>query len=141
MEILLLEVEALRILYGGVVAVEDISFTSPGFGRRPDRSERRRQDTVVDALTGSRPPPSGYGAAEREITGHLHAFARLGMIRTFQSVELFDDLNVEENLAVARRASVDLARVRQVLGTHRSGLKALRWAMSGGRGCEPVAGR
>ncbi|CAI7978349.1 branched-chain amino acid transport system ATP-binding protein [Frankia sp. Hr75.2] len=58
--------------------------------------------TLVDAITGFLPCTGRVDLAGRDVT-HLepHARARLGLARTWQSVELFDDLSVRENLAVA----------------------------------------
>jgi branched-chain amino acid transport system ATP-binding protein len=68
--------------------------------------------SLVDAVTGL------VRVAEGEVwlDGHRvdglppHVRARLGMARTFQGVELFDDLSVDENLAVALEACPDRAR-------------------------------
>jgi branched-chain amino acid transport system ATP-binding protein len=58
--------------------------------------------TVVDAVTGLVPATGTVGLGGRPV-GHLpaHRRAALGMSRTFQSLELFEDLTVAENLAVA----------------------------------------
>ncbi|HTX62529.1 MAG TPA: ABC transporter ATP-binding protein [Acidimicrobiales bacterium] len=60
--------------------------------------------TFIDAITGF---VSASGAIQLE--GHdisrmpPHRRARLGLARTWQTIELFDDLSVRENLAVAAR--------------------------------------
>jgi branched-chain amino acid transport system ATP-binding protein len=64
--------------------------------------------TTIDALTGF---TSAAGAVRflGDPIGDLtpHARARRGLVRTWQSIEIFDDLTVAENLRVAReRASV-----------------------------------
>ena len=58
--------------------------------------------TVVDALSGLA-PAAGRISLEGARIDHLppHRRARLGLARTFQSLELFEDLTVAENLLVA----------------------------------------
>jgi branched-chain amino acid transport system ATP-binding protein len=62
--------------------------------------------TVIDALTGF-VPASGDVVLGDVPVGALpaHRRARLGLARTFQSLELFADLTVGENLMVAAEAS------------------------------------
>ncbi len=59
--------------------------------------------TVVDALAGMVPAAAGTvslaGARIDELPAHRRA--RLGLARTFQALELFEDLTVAENLLVA----------------------------------------
>lgn len=100
----LLEVDALRVSYGGVTAVDGVSFeVMPGqvFGLIGPNGAGKT--SMVDALTGYTPVSGGrvvFGG--REITRDApHHRARAGLTRTFQSMELFDDLTVRENLAVA----------------------------------------
>jgi branched-chain amino acid transport system ATP-binding protein len=58
--------------------------------------------TFVDALTGFVRHGGRFELDGRDLAGLApHERARLGLARTWQSIELFDDLSVEENLAVA----------------------------------------
>ena len=107
---MLLEVEALRITYGGVVAVDDVDLNVEE-GRvvgliGPNGAGKT---SLIDALTGYHAPSGGRVIFDgQEITRlRAHKRARRGLARTFQSVELFDDLSVEDNLFVAsQRISV-----------------------------------
>jgi branched-chain amino acid transport system ATP-binding protein len=58
--------------------------------------------TFVDAVTGFVPYTGRIELDGRDLAGvPPHARARAGLARTWQSIELFDDLSVRENLAVA----------------------------------------
>ena len=62
--------------------------------------------TAIDAITGFVPSTGGVhfgGERIEEIPPHRRA--ALGLARTWQSLELFDDLTVEENLLVAAERS------------------------------------
>ena len=63
--------------------------------------------TLLDAITGYVRPYAGtIDLAGRPVHGmRPHRRAQAGLRRTFQSAELFDDLTVLENLAVARTRS------------------------------------
>ena len=65
-----------------------------GAARRADRPERRRQDDVHRRDHRLRPlPRAASSSTARDLTGlPPHARARLGLARTWQSIELFDDL-------------------------------------------------
>ena len=76
--------------------------------------------TLVDAITGFTPHEGRLVFDGRALDGASpHQRARAGLARTWQSVELFDDLTVAENLdAVAHRQSarsllLDLVRPRR----------------------------
>ena len=73
--------------------------------------------TFIDAITGFVP----YGGTAELDGARLdglppHARARLGLARTWQTVEFFDDLNVRENLAVAASRAGDADEVLELLG-------------------------
>lgn len=100
----LLEVTGLSVSFGGLRAVDDLSLEvnqdaimgligPNGAGKT----------TTIDALCGFAPEASGsITLAGQRIEGlAAHRRARAGLVRTFQSVELFDDLTVNENLLVA----------------------------------------
>jgi len=60
--------------------------------------------TLVDAVTGFVDYTGRVELDGRDLAGlRAHARAALGLSRTWQSSELFDDLTVRENLAVASR--------------------------------------
>jgi branched-chain amino acid transport system ATP-binding protein len=100
----LLVVEHLRIDYGGVTALDDVSFdVRPGAVAGLIGPNGAGKTTLVDALTGyTRPSQGTIGFAGQDITRlKAHLRVRLGMSRTFQSMELFEDLTVADNLRVA----------------------------------------
>jgi branched-chain amino acid transport system ATP-binding protein len=100
----MLTVESLRVQYGGVVAVDDVSFEiAAGQLVGLIGPNGAGKTTLVDALTGSVRPARGRVVFDGvDVTGRAaYRLARAGIARTFQSVELFGDLNVRENLLVA----------------------------------------
>ena len=95
---------SLRVAFGGVVAVDDVSFqvdegTLVGF-IGPNGAGKT---TCIEALTGYVPHATGRVVFDGHDLGGMapHKRARLGLVRTFQSVELFDDLTVRDNLRAA----------------------------------------
>ena len=99
----LLETADLRVTYGGLRALDDVNITvEQGQVVGLIGPNGAGKTTFIDALTGFAPATGGIKFAGQDIT-KLPAYqrARLGLGRTWQSVELFDDLNVVENLQVA----------------------------------------
>jgi branched-chain amino acid transport system ATP-binding protein len=129
----LLEVEGLRVQYGGVVAVDDVGFavqTGAIVGLIGPNGAGKT--TLIDALTGYvRPTRGTVHFAGTEVTGRRpHRLARAGLARTFQSVELFDDLTVEENLMVASELPGALTALAQVILPGRAPRQeAVDWAL------------
>ena len=100
----LLVVQDLRVTYGGVTAVDKVSLTvNEGEIVGLIGPNGAGKSSLIDALTGYHPAAGGQVIFDWvPITGaRPYRIARRGLIRTFQSVELFDDLTVEENLLVA----------------------------------------
>jgi branched-chain amino acid transport system ATP-binding protein len=106
----LLDVQSLRITYGGVVAADDVSLqVEEGKVVGLIGPNGAGKTSVIDALTGYTAPSRGTIVFDGQDITKLRAYARArrGLARTFQSVELFDDLSVEDNLFVAsERVSV-----------------------------------
>ncbi len=100
----LLETHELRVTYGPVVAVESLTLSVPEAGIvgliGPNGAGKT---SAIDAISGYHPLSAGSVTFEGEEMTRMrpHKRARRGLARTFQSVELFDDLTVEENLQVA----------------------------------------
>lgn len=99
-----LEVTALRRTFGGLVAVQDMSF-SVNSGEvigfiGPNGSGK---STLFNLLTGVLKPDSGeillFG--ESIVGRPTHRIARAGVARTFQIPELFWNMTVRENLLAA----------------------------------------
>jgi sulfate-transporting ATPase len=124
-----LRVEHLTVRYGGVVAVNDVSL-------RVDRGtivgligpNGAGKTSVIDAVTGFAPASGTVGLAGRRLDGLApHARVHAGLARTFQSLELYDDLSVEENVSVAalggRRAHRSAAVARALAGVGIAGLR------------------
>jgi branched-chain amino acid transport system ATP-binding protein len=72
--------------------------------------------TFIDAISGFVPYQGHVELDGQSLDGmRAHARARRGLARTWQSIELFDDLTVRENLAVASYRPSVWATVREVL--------------------------
>jgi len=124
-----LQIDHLTVRYGGVVAVNDVS-VSVDSGRivgliGPNGAGKT---SVIDAVTGFAPARGSIELGGRHIEMLApHARVRAGLARTFQSLELYDDLSVEENVSVAAsgRRHVDRrAAVGRALDS--AGISALR---------------
>jgi sulfate-transporting ATPase len=99
-----LEVRGLTVRFGGVVAVSQFDLSiSAGEIIGLIGSNGAGKTTLIDAIAGYVRPAEGSitlsGVNLDSLSAHRRA--RMGVIRSFQSMELFDDLSVLENLQVA----------------------------------------
>ena len=98
-----LEATGISVSFGGVHAVVDVDL-EVGEGRLvgligPNGAGKT---TFIDAITGFVRSRGRVTLDGRDLTRlPPHARARAGLARTWQSIELFDDLSVGENLFVA----------------------------------------
>jgi len=102
---LLLEVTDLRKEFGGLMAVFDVSFeVQAGEILAIIGPNGAGKTTIFNLLSGVLPVTGGtirFGG--RQINGlEPHAITRLGLARTFQSVRLFGNMSVLENVMVGR---------------------------------------
>jgi sulfate-transporting ATPase len=99
-----LQVENIRVAFGGVVAVDGVTITvRPGEVHGLIGPNGAGKTTFIDAVTGFVAVRGGRILVDDVDVTQWSARkrARLGVARTFQSLELFNDLSVRENLAVA----------------------------------------
>jgi ABC-type branched-subunit amino acid transport system ATPase component/branched-subunit amino acid ABC-type transport system permease component len=97
------DVASLSVTYGGVVAVDRVDLTvHAGEIVGLIGPNGAGKTTFIDAVTGFVPAGGAVRLRGRDISAlPPHRRAAAGLIRTWQSVELFDDLDVIENLQVA----------------------------------------
>jgi ABC-type branched-subunit amino acid transport system ATPase component len=98
-------VEGLRVQFGGLVAVDNLTLEAP-IGRitgliGPNGAGK---STTFDSCSGFNQPTAGrISFCGHELTGHSAAIrAHVGIGRTFQRIELFDSLTVRTNVAMGR---------------------------------------
>ena len=99
-----LRVDGLTVQFGGVIAVNDLSIeVRPGEVHGLIGPNGAGKTTVIDAITGFVKPKTGViDLAGVAINGWSpRKRSRAGVSRSFQSLELFNDLSVAENMAVA----------------------------------------
>jgi ABC-type branched-subunit amino acid transport system ATPase component/branched-subunit amino acid ABC-type transport system permease component len=104
---LLLETHDLSVTYGGVRAVDRLSLTiRAGTVVGLIGPNGAGKTSFIDGLTGFTPTTGTItfdGKYIEDVPAHQRA--RRGLARTWQSVELFDDLTVGENLRVASESA------------------------------------
>ncbi len=99
----LLDITDLRVTFGGLRAVDDLRLrveTGQLVGLIGPNGAGKT--TTIDAITGFVPAGGEVLFDGAPISGlPAHRRARRGLVRTWQSLELFDDLTILENLLVA----------------------------------------
>jgi branched-chain amino acid transport system ATP-binding protein len=99
----LLEAEDLSVTYGGLAALSEVSLNvERGTLVGLIGPNGAGKTTMIDAITGfasARGRLTFDGSSVDGLPPHVRA--RRGLARTFQSIELFADLSVRENLLVA----------------------------------------
>ncbi|MHA3700585.1 ABC transporter permease subunit [Jatrophihabitans sp. YIM 134969] len=98
-----LSVEGLTVRFGGVVAVNGVTLeVRPGEIHGLIGPNGSGKTTLIDAITGFVRSEGAITLGSRSLVGRpARARAKAGLLRSFQSLELFNDLSVEQNLAVA----------------------------------------
>lgn len=100
----LLETHDLTVTFGGLHANEGVNIEiEQGTFVGLIGPNGAGKTTFIDAITGFVRTSAGSAtfAGSDLLTMKPHERARAGLARTFQSLELFDDLSVEDNLLVA----------------------------------------
>ena len=112
-----LETHALSVSFGGVRAVVDVDLRiEPGQLVGLIGPNGAGKTTFIDAISGFVPYCGSVMLDGNDLSGKApHVRARMGLARTWQSIELFDDLTVHENIAVASQHPSALGVVREVV--------------------------
>lgn len=103
----MLEISGITQIFGGVTALDDVSFFIAGGGITgvigPNGAGKT---TLFNIISGIYTQTSGSVALEgRDVSGLApERLARLGMVRTFQNIELFGGMTVRENVMVGRHS-------------------------------------
>ncbi|PZS17318.1 MAG: ABC transporter ATP-binding protein [Pseudonocardiales bacterium] len=110
------------IRFGGLVAVNDVSFVIPKLSVvsliGPNGAGKT---TFFNILTGLYRPTSGRVTLDgRDVTGRPpHRIAEMGLARTFQNIRLFNLMTAEENVMVAMHSHLQAGIVGTIFGSPR----------------------
>lgn len=122
-----LAARGIEVRFGGVRALRGVDLeVRPGQIVGLIGPNGAGKTTFVDAITGFVPSNGSVEVAGRDVSQQRpHTRARAGLSRTWQGVELFDDLTVAENLAVAARRVTLRSTLRGMVGRGSSDLSAI----------------
>ena len=127
-----LSAQGISVSFGGVRAVIDVDLdVEEGSLVGLIGPNGAGKTTFIDAVSGFVRYRGSVSLDGHDLTSlPPHARSRLGLARTWQSIELFDDLSVGENLAVASYRPSVWETVKEVLsrpvGTTRAAEEAIR---------------
>ena len=107
----------MSVSFGGVRALVEVDLlVEPGQLIGLIGPNGAGKTTFIDAISGFVPYRGSVLLDGRDLAGRApHVRARLGLARTWQSIELFDDLTVHENVAVASQHPSAWGAVREVV--------------------------
>jgi branched-chain amino acid transport system ATP-binding protein len=115
-----LQADNISVKFGGLVAVDDVSFDIPTGGVvsliGPNGAGKT---TFFNVLTGLYKPTSGTVTFDdKNITAKPpHKIAQAGVARTFQNIRLFGLMTAEENVMVAMHSHLRSGIISTILGT------------------------
>jgi len=118
----LLEVSELHKAYAGVHALDGVSFAVEAGSITgligPNGSGK---STAIDCISGFQKLDGGTVAlAGHDITGRpAHLIARAGLMRTFQTVRVYERLSLRDNLAIAHQQFDQATWIDEFLRTRR----------------------
>ena len=121
----ILEIKDLTVRYGMTTAVDSVSFTiEPGKVLAVIGPNGAGKTSLIDAITGFTAVASGTVLLDgREITSDSAVSrSRLGVSRSFQSLELFEDSTVLDNLQTAADPSDFSSYIRDLVWPANPGL-------------------
>ena len=123
-----LEVREIRKTFGGLVAVNDISFTvRAGEIVGLIGPNGAGKSTTFNLITGVLPATSGAVSFNGQPIGGLsaRAIAQLGVGRTFQHVQLLHNMSVLENVALGAHLRADVSVAAGILRLDRARERSL----------------
>src|SRR5690606_5446674 len=118
----LLQVDGLSMRFGGLVAVDGVSFeVRLGEALGPTGPHGAGTPTVFNCISGFYRPTAGQVRLDGERLDREpgHRIARRGLVRTFQNIRLFENMTVLENLLVAQHDHLDTRLWSGLLATRR----------------------
>ncbi|MET7401015.1 branched-chain amino acid ABC transporter permease/ATP-binding protein [Dactylosporangium sp. NPDC005572] len=113
-----LQVRGLSVRFGGVLALDSVSLdVEPGQVVGLMGPNGAGKTTLIDAVSGFVRPTGGTVRFAGEDISRFPAFrrTRAGLSRSFQSLELFDDISVRDNLLAAADSRSGWAYVTDLL--------------------------
>lgn len=122
-----LEIRDLSVRYGATTAVDEVTFNvEPGKIVGLIGPNGAGKTSLIDAVTGFTPVSGGAIILNGKQIGHMSAAgrARAGLSRSFQSLELFEDSTVRDNLQTAADPRDLLSYLRDVVNPVAPGLSA-----------------
>lgn len=118
----LLELQDLTKRFGGLVAVNGVSFTvMDGSVVGLIGPNGAGKTTVFNCVGGFYRPTTGSVVLDGQPIHHLpsHRIARQGLVRTFQNVRLFKTMTVVENLLISQHAQLETGLLAGLFKTPR----------------------
>ena len=127
----ILQASGVSVHYGGVQALADVDLeVSDGELVGLIGPNGAGKTTFVDALTGFARYTGSMRIDGRDLAGmRAHQRARLGLTRTWQSTELFDDLTISENLAVGSRRPSPWQAAKELISSQAASTEAVEQAL------------
>lgn len=114
----LLDIKNIRVQFGGLVAIDDVSFSVPVSGVvgliGPNGAGKT---TLINVICGQLRPTSGSVMLDGTRLDRMPSaqIAKTGLARTFQNIRVFEKMTVLENIVAAALATgPDLSQAREI---------------------------